>query len=642
MSVSIRLADSSVKEFDKEPSVLELAQSISSDLAEKTLGAFINSQEEIVDVRTILKDQDQVDLITSSSPASLEVIRHSAAHVLAQAVQELRPETKVTIGPVIENGFYYDFDVSRPFTDEDMLVIENKMKEILSRKLSLVKEIWPAEKAIKAFQEMGESYKVEIIKELGESSVSVYKQGDWFDLCRGPHCQHLGQIGAVKILSHSACYWRADENNQALQRIYGTAFHTQKELDDYLKLMEQVKKRDHRKIGKEMNLFYFNEGTAGQPFFKKSGAVIYRQLQNFLREKYEKYGYEEVISPQIYSKDVFVRSGHFDFYKGNMYSIEGENPSFLKPMNCPGHCLLYKSSKWSYKNLPWRVADFGRLHRRERSGVLHGLIRVLGFCQDDAHIFCSMSQLRDEIESFIQMFQDIYSSLGLTNYQLDLCTRPAQRMGEDQIWDKAEESLSLALKNMKTSFHVSQGDGAFYGPKIDIMFEDSLKRKWQLGTLQCDFNLPKVFNLSFSTKENTIEQPVLLHRAILGSMERFIGIYTEHLSGWFPTWLAPVQVVLMNVSQDQEEYINSLYEKFSSVKNLRVQKDINSESLSYKIRQARNLRIPYMVIVGKKEMESNKISVRSGAGPTAQIEVDTFLSNLEKEIIERKVGYSSF
>ena len=642
MSISIRLADSSVKKFNKELSVLELAQSISPGLAEKTLGAFINSQEEIFDLRTTLKDQDQVNIITPSSPASLEVIRHSAAHVLAQAVQELKPETKVTIGPVIENGFYYDFDVSSPFTDEDMLVIENKMKEILSRKLSIVKEVWPAEKAIKTFQEMGESYKVEIIQELGEPSVSVYKQGDWFDLCRGPHCQNLGQIGAVKILSHSACYWRADENNKALQRIYGTAFHTQKGLNDYLKLMEQVKKRDHRKIGKEMNLFYFNEGAGGQPFFKKSGTIIYRQLQNFLRKKYKEYDYEEVISPQIYSKDVFVRSGHFDFYQGNMYSVQDENTAFLKPMNCPGHCLLYKSSKWSYKNLPWRVADFGRLHRRERSGVLHGITRVVGFCQDDAHIFCSISQLKDEIESFIKMFQGIYSSLGLTNYHLDLCTRPVKRMGEDQIWDKAEEALSLTLKDMKVPFHVSKGNGAFYGPKIDIMFEDSLKRKWQLGTLQCDFNLPQVFNLSFSTKENKMEQPVLLHRAILGSMERFIGIYTEHLSGWFPTWLAPVQVTLMNVSQDQENYVNTLYKKFSSINNLRVQRDISSESLSYKIRQARNLRIPYMVIVGKKEMELNKLSVRSGGGATVQIDEDVFLSNLTKEIIERKVGYSSF
>lgn len=642
MSIFIRLADSSVKEFKKELSVLELAQSISPKLAEKTLGAFINSQTEISDLRTILKDQDYVNIVTASSPASLEVIRHSAAHVLAQAVQELRPDTKVTIGPVIENGFYYDFDVSRPFMDEDMPVIENKMKEILSRKLSVTKEVWPADKAIQIFQKMGEFYKVEIIQELGEPSVSVYKQGNWFDLCRGPHCQHLGQIGVVKILSHSACYWRADENNKALQRIYGTAFHTQKELDDYLKLMEQMKKRDHRKIGKEMNLFYFNEGAAGQPFFKKSGAIIYRQLQDFLREKYEKYGYEEVISPQIYSKDVFVRSGHFDFYQGNMYSVQDEHNAFLKPMNCPGHCLLYKSGKWSYKNLPWRVADFGRLHRRERSGVLHGLTRVLGFCQDDAHIFCSMSQLKGEIESFIKMFQEIYSSLGLTSYRLNLCTRPAQRLGEDPIWDKAEESLSLALETMKIPFRVSEGDGAFYGPKIDIMFEDSLKRKWQLCTLQCDFNLPKVFNLSFSTKENKIEQPVLLHRAVLGSMERFIGVYTEHLSGWFPTWLAPIQVILMNVSQDQEGYINSLYEKFCSVNNLRVKKDISSESLSYKIRQARNLRIPYMVIIGKREKESNQISVRSGGGATVQIDVNLFLSNIKKEILERKVGYSSF
>ena len=325
-----------------------------------------------------------------------------------------------------------------------------------------------------------------------------------------------------------------------------------------------------------------------------------------------------------------------------MYSVQDESNAFLKPMNCPGHCLLYKSSKWSYKKLPWRVADFGRLHRRERSGVLHGLTRVLGFCQDDAHIFCSLSQLKEEIENFIQMLKSIYSSLGLENYKIDLCTRPAQRMGEDQMWEKAENALLSALKNMKSSFHVSEGEGAFYGPKIDIIFEDSLKRKWQLGTLQCDFNLPKVFNLSFSTKDNKMEQPVLLHRAVLGSMERFIGVYTEHLSGWFPTWLAPIQAVLMNVSQDQEEYVHSLYEKFCSLKNLRVQKDISSENLSYKIRQARNLRIPYMVVAGKKEADTQQISVRSGAGPAVQIDVDEFLSKIKNEIIERKVGYSSF
>ena len=639
MSVSIRLPDSSVKKFPKEVDVLTLAESIGPKLAENAVGAFINSSKDISDVRQKLKDQDQVEIIAVPSKASLEVIRHSSAHVMAQAVQELWPETKVTIGPVIEDGFYYDFDREEPFSDQDLQAIENKMKEILKRKLTLHKEMWPSKKAIEIFNKIGETYKIELIEEIGQEEVSVYKQGDWFDLCKGPHVQHLGQIGAVKILSHSACYWRADEAKASLQRIYGTAFHNQKDLDQHLHLLEEAKKRDHRKIGKEMDLFYFSESAPGHPFFKKSGTVIYREIEHFLRQKYKTHGYEEVISPQLFSKDVFEKSGHLNFYSKNIYAIENQD-ELIKPMNCPGHCLLYKSRRFSYKDLPWRVADFGRLHRFERSGTLHGLSRVRSFCQDDAHIFCAMEQLKEEIQNFIRLLKDVYQTFALENYEIHLCTRPKKRMGEEEVWDQAESALSGALSGMDVSFTVSEGEGAFYGPKLDIMVVDSVKRKWQLGTLQCDFNLPQAFRLGYNDQDNKIKQPVLIHRAVLGSIERFIGIYTEHCSGWFPTWLAPVQAVVMNISRDQKEPALALHQKFQSC--FRSIIDDSDEKLSYKIRKARLQRIPYMVILGKKEAATQTLSVRAPDGRTKAVNEKDFLATIKKEINERKVGYSSF
>lgn len=644
MSIHVRLKDSSIKEIPEGSDVLSLAQGFSSDFAGKTVGAFINSQSEISDCRTLLKDQDQVDLVMLPSPESLEVVRHSAAHVLAQAVQEIWPQTKVTIGPVIEDGFYYDFDHQGSFSDKDLIQIEKKMQEIISRKLKIEKEVWPAQKAREVFKKMGELYKIEIIDDIGEDEVSVYQQGDWLDLCRGPHVQHLGQIGAIKVMSHSSCYWKGDETQSSLQRIYATAFHSQKDLNEYLLLLEEAQKRDHRKIGREMNLFYFHDSSPGMPFFKHSGSLIYTELQKFLREKYKEHDYEEVISPQIYNKRLFDQSGHLSFYKENMYGLQtkGEEDSFLKPMNCPGHCLLYKSQKWSYRDLPWRVADFGRLHRFERSGTLHGLTRVRSFCQDDAHIFCSLSQLQEEIKNFMRLLKNIYSSLGLTDYRIDLCTRPEKKMGEDAIWDEAERALSETLKKEKIPFEISQGEGAFYGPKLDIMFIDSLKRKWQLGTLQCDFNLPEVFRLKYTHSDNSQQQPVVLHRAILGSLERFIGLYLEHRSGWLPLWLSPIQLILLNVSSEQEKFAVEVAQKLKSFPDCRVDMDLSSESLGYKVRKARLLRIPYMVIIGKKEVESQMLSVRVRGEKTFQVHLDQFLSQIKENILERKVGYSSF
>ena len=644
MSVRICLSDSSVKEFSKPVDVLTAVKSFEPSLAQNAVGAFINGAGEIADIRQVLYDQDKIEIVSIPSKESLEVVRHSAAHVLAQAVQELWPKTKVTIGPVIEDGFYYDFDCEKPFSEEDLIRIEKRMKEIIQRKLKITKEVWPSKKAIETFKKMGEAYKVELIEEINAPEVSIYKQGGWFDLCRGPHLQHLGQIGALKVLNHSAAYWRGDESRQSLQRIYGTAFHTEKDLKNHLLLIEQAKKRDHRKTGKEMDVFYFHEKSAGQPFFKAPGVVIYRELENFLRKKYAEHGYEEVISPQIYSKDLFIQSGHFDFYKDNMYEVQSLKgaSAFLKPMNCPGHCLLYKSQGFSYKDLPWRIADFGRLHRFEKSGTLHGLTRVRSFCQDDAHIFCAMDQLEGEIKNFLLLLKEIYTDLGLENYHFYFCTRPKKKMGSDEIWDQAEQALEKTLKSMNISYKEEPQGGSFYGPKLDIVFMDSMRRNWQIGTLQCDFNLPSAFRLTYNDKNNEIKAPVLLHRAILGSLERFMGIYLEHRAGRLPTWMAPVQVVLMNVSKEQKNYLTSLYDKLRANENMRVKIDISNQNLGYKIRQARRLRVPYMLVAGKKEEESKMVSVSSPDGKTSVVDVDVFLSKINKEITERKVGYSSF
>lgn len=644
MSICIHLADNSTIKLPKKVSVLELAQSIDSKLAKRLAGALINSSKDVVDVRHELQDQDRVQWVSIPSKESLEVVRHSAAHVLAQAVQELWPGTQVTIGPVIEDGFYYDFYREIPFQPSDLIKMEKKMNEIIRRQAPILKEVWPAKKAIKTFKELGEMYKVEIIEDLGEKEVSIYKQEKWFDLCRGPHLQHLGHIGAVKVLGQSAAYWRGDETKASLQRVYATAFHSTQDLGEHLKILEEVKKRDHRKIGKEMNIFYFNDLAAGQPFFKTAGTIIYNELTQFLRSKYKEHNYEEIISPQIYDKELYIRSGHDEFYKSNMYTTRtlDDHEAYLKPMNCPGHCLLFKSQKWSYKDLPWRVADFGRLHRYERSGTLHGLSRVRSFCQDDAHIFCTADTLESEILNFIKLLDEVYKIIGLENYKIVLSTRPEKKMGSDAIWTQAEQALEQALKKQNISYEINEGDGAFYGPKLDIMVTDSLKRSWQLGTLQCDFNLPEVFNLNYVSAENKTERPIMLHRAILGSLERFIGILIEHYAGKLPSWLCPVQAVLINISQDQESYIKELYTQAQRESNLRLELDVSAESLSYKIRKARMKRIPYMVIVGKKEQESGQVSIRTPEGKNVSMKWEDFVSTLKKETLERKVSYSSF
>lgn len=640
-SVRILLPDNSMKTFDHQPTVLEVANSIGPRLAKDTLGGKIDGQADVVDLRHKLKDGEKIKIITAKDPESLEIIRHSAAHVLAQAVQELWPDVKVTIGPVIDNGFYYDFDSPRAFTPEDLDKIDKKISEILVRNEEVVREDWPIDKAIQTFEKMNERFKAEIIRDLaakGETTVGIYKQGAWFDLCRGPHVQRIGQIKAVKVLSLAGAYWRGDEKNAQLQRIYATAFHDKKDLEEHLNNLEEAKKRDHRKVGKELGLFHFHPLSPGGPFFAPKGALIYNELQSFIREKYRKYDYQEVITPQIFDVELFHQSGHYENYRENMYFTKVDERDFsLKPMNCPGHCLLYQAERKSYRELPWRVADFGRLHRYERSGVMHGLNRVRTFCQDDAHIFCRMDQLQSEISSFVSMLNEIYHTLGMDNYLIYLSTRPAKRMGADEVWDKAEAALSEALNALKLPFTVNPGDGAFYGPKLDIMFVDALKRPWQLGTLQVDFNLPNAFNLNYVGEDNKEHKPVMLHRAILGSLERFIGVYLEHTAGHFPLWLSPIQVSLLTVTDRQLEYARSL-DKMLKAAGVRSSVDERGEKLGYKIREAQMQKIPYMLILGDKEVENNKVSVRLNNGKLLEaLDFQNFLQNILQETKERKL-----
>jgi threonyl-tRNA synthetase len=612
MSIQIILPDQSIKQFDHEPTTLEVASSIGPRLAQATLAGLVDGA--IVDLRMPLKSGSKLEIITDKHEKANEVIRHSAAHIMAQAVQELWPEVKVTIGPVVDSGFYYDFDSPRSFLPEDLLKIEKKMEDIIKRNIPITREEWPSQKAIEVFSGMNENFKVEIIQDLKTSSVSVYRQGDWFDLCRGPHVQKTGDVKAIKVLSLAGAYWRGDEKNKQLQRVYGTAFTSKKDLDHHLLMLEEAQKRDHRKVGKELGLYHFHALAPGSPFFSAKGAIIYHELQRYIRELYLKYGYEEVITPQIFDNELYHTSGHSEHYKDNMYFTRIDERDFsMKPMNCPGHCLLYGMDHRSYRDLPWRVADFGRLHRYERSGVMHGLTRVRSFCQDDAHIFCMVSQLENEIAGFMNLFREVYETLGMTKYKIYLSTRPESKLGSDEVWDQAEGALESALKSLKLPYEINPGDGAFYGPKLDFIFSDAIERKWQLGTCQLDFQLPERFKLKYVGEDNSEHRPVMIHRAVLGSLERFIGVFTEHCAGRFPTWLAPVQAQVICVSEKQNTYAREL-EMTLKQSGVRVHFDQRNEKLGYKIREAQLQKIPYMLVIGDKEMESKTVTVRLRSG----------------------------
>ncbi len=612
----VQLPDNSVRTFDHAPTVLEVAESIGPRLAKDTIAGRVNG--ELMDYRVTVPDRARVEIVTTKSEVALEVVRHTGAHVMAQAVQELWPDVKVTIGPVIENGFYYDFDSPRPFLPEDLEKIERRMAEISKRDLPILREEWPVSEAIATFLRMGESYKVEIIQDLvreqNVKSVTVYRQGDWFDLCRGPHLPRTGLVKAIKVLSLAGAYWRGDEKNPQLQRIYATAFLEKKDLDQYLLQLEEAKKRDHRRIGKDLGLFYFHQVAPGSPFFTGKGTIIYNELTRYIRELYTRDGYEEVISPQLFDMQLFKQSGHYDNYVENMYQLEVDEKAYgAKPMNCPGHCILFGAHKHSYRDLPLRMADFGRLHRYERSGVMHGLTRVRSFCQDDAHIFCRMDQVQDEIKGFIRLTTEVYETLGMPKYKFYLATRPAKRAGSDVDWDKSEEALRMGLESLGLPYQLSPGEGAFYGPKIEIHFFDAIERPWQLGTIQADSVLPERFALSYVGEDNQEHRPVMLHRAILGSLERFIGVYLEHTAGLLPLWLSPVQVRILTVTDRHLEHARAVERELAAV-GLRVQLDLRNEKLGFKIREAQLERVPYAIIVGDKETQNKNVSVRRLGG----------------------------
>ena len=540
---------------------------------------------------------------------------------------------------MIESGFYYDFEADKPFSVEDLEKIEAKMSEIIKKKLPIEYKELPSEQAKQEFEKLGETYKLELIDDIGEATVGVYHNGDqWFDLCRGPHVQNTGDIKAFKLLSVAGSYWRGDEKRQRLQRIYGTAFLDKKELKQHLELLEEAKKRDHRKLGKDLKLFHFDALSPGGPFFTGRGTTIYNELQGYLRDLYREFGYQEVITPQIFDVDLYHQSGHYENYLENMYFSEVDQREFsVKPMNCPGHCVLYATELHSYRNLPYRMADFGRLHRYERSGTMHGLTRVRTFCQDDGHIFCTIDQMFSEIKGFMKLLDQVYGKLGMPEYKVYLSTRPEKRIGSEEVWDKSEKALAEALKALEIPYEINEGDGAFYGPKIDITFVDALKRSCQLGTLQCDFNLPERFDLKYIGEDNKEHRPVLLHRAILGSLERFIGLYLEHTAGKLPLWLSPTQVKILNLTDRQNEFCEQILQKMRD-RGLRAEWDGRSEKLGFKIREAQLEKVPYMAIVGDKEMEAGQLSIRLRNGDTInQLGVDSFLEIVSKEKRERSL-----
>ncbi len=599
--------------------------------AKNAIAAKVNGK--VIDLSRGLTGDCELEPVLPSSAEGLDVLRHSTAHLMAQAVKRLFPDVQITIGPVIENGFYYDFKREGAFTPEDLERIETEMKTIVSENFAVSREETPRDDAVNMFRDMGEHYKAEIIAGIpSNEAISLYRQGEFVDLCRGPHVPSTARIAAFKLTGVAGAYWRGDERNEMLQRIYGTAFASEKELRQYLAMLEEAKKRDHRRLGKELDLFSFHPFAPGSPFFHPKGAFIYNELIGYIRNLYQRYGYQEVVTPQIFDVDLWRRSGHMDNYKENIFFTEIEEREFgVKPMNCPGHTLLYATKKHSYRDLPLRYADFARLHRFERSGVLSGLTRVRSFAQDDAHIFCTPEQIKAEVSGVLRMVNEVYRAFGFAEVRFDLSTRPPKRLGDDATWDKAEAALAEALTENKVAYRLNAEDGAFYGPKIDIIVFDALHRSWQLATIQLDFMLPERFDLSYVTPEGTEARPVMIHRAVLGSIERFMGVLIEHCGGNFPLWLAPVQVKILTVTDAQNEYAEQVHEQLLR-EGIRSELDLRNEKLGYKIREAEVQKMPYMVVIGDKEVSTATVAPRGRKGEKmAPLSVEAFIARLAAE-----------
>jgi len=636
--VNVTLPDGSVRPFEGPVTVAQVASSIGAGLAKAALAGKVDGK--LVDTSHLIDADAQLAIVTAKDAEALDLIRHDAAHIMAQAVQELYPGTQVTIGPAIEDGFYYDFARAEPFTPDDLVAIEKRMDEIVKRDLPIQREVWDREEAMKVFADLGETYKVQIIDEVipqGEE-LSIYRQGDWFDVCRGPHLPSTGKLPrAFKLMKLAGAYWRGDSKNAMLQRIYGTAWAKKEDLEAYQHRLEEAEKRDHRRLAKQLDLLHMQDEAPGMVFWRPKGWIVWQQIEQYMRQKFVEYGYDEVRTPAVMDRSLWEKSGHWDNYRDNMFTTASENRDYaVKPMNCPGHVQIFNSGLHSYRDLPLRLAEFGSCHRNEPSGALHGIMRVRGFTQDDAHIFCAEDQIEAEVADFIVMLQKVYADFGFNDVLVKLSTRPDKRVGSGESWDKAEAALAAALEKNGLAFDLQPGEGAFYGPKIEFTLKDTLGRLWQCGTIQLDFNLPVRLGAEYVAEDNSRKIPVMLHRAILGSMERFIGILIEHHAGNFPLWLAPVQVMVLNISERQAEYAQTVVQALREA-GIRAVSDLSNNKITYKIREHSLQKLPYQVVVGDKEMEAGVVAVRArGNQDLGQLGLNDLIARLKAETLARQ------
>jgi len=632
----ITLPDGSKRPFDGVVTVMEVAQSIGSGLAKATLAGKIDGA--LVDASTVIEQDATLQLITAKDDEGVEVIRHSTAHLLAQAVKQLFPSAQVTIGPVIENGFFYDFSFERPFTPEDLLKIEKKMAELVAKNYPVTRDVKSRDEAVTFFRSIAEDYKAEIIESIpANEDLSLYTQGDFTDLCRGPHVPSTGKLKAFKLMKIAGAYWRGNSDNEMLQRIYGTAWSDKKALKDYLHRLQEAEKRDHRRLGKQLDLFHSQEEAPGMVFWHENGWTIYQEIEQYIREKLRHHGYGEVKTPQVVDRSLWEKSGHWDKFGDMIFTTHSENRDYaVKPMNCPCHVQIYNQGLKSYRDLPIRMAEFGSCHRNEPSGTLHGLMRVRNFVQDDAHIFCTEDQIQAEVSEFIDLLFAVYKDFGFDDVLVKLSTRPENRVGDDAVWDKAEQALELALNTKQLDWQLQPGEGAFYGPKIEFSLKDCIGRVWQCGTIQVDFSMPGRLGATYVAEDGSKQVPVMLHRAILGSLERFIGILIEQHAGTLPVWLAPVQVVVLNIAGRHDEFAQEV-EQALKKQGVRVKIDLRNEKIGFKIREHSMQRVPYLLIIGDKELENQQVTVRTQSGEDlGSFTVNEFVDRVQQAIVFKK------
>jgi threonyl-tRNA synthetase len=632
----ISLPDGSVREFPAPPTVAEVAASIGPGLAKAALAGRVDGT--LVDTSHRIEHDAALAIVTDKDPDGLDVIRHSTAHLLAYAVKALFPDAQVTIGPVIDSGFYYDFSYKRPFTPEDLAAIEAKMAELAKQDEPVTREVWQRDDAVKYFESIGEAYKAEIIASIpADQPIGLYREGTFVDLCRGPHVPSTGKLKVFKLMKLAGAYWRGDSKNEMLQRIYGTAWARKEDQDAYLHMLEEAEKRDHRKLGKQLDLFHLQDDAPGLVFWHPKGWALWQQVEQYMRRIYQDHGYQEIRCPQVLDRSLWEKSGHWENYKDHMFTTASENRDYaVKPMNCPGHVQVFNSDLRSYRDLPLRYGEFGACHRNEPSGALHGIMRVRGFVQDDGHIFCTEDQILDECIAYTALLHEVYRDFGFTDILYKVATRPAKRVGSDELWDKAEYAVMESLRRSGVAFTIAEGDGAFYGPKIEYTLRDALGRHWQCGTMQVDFFMPQRLGAEFVAEDNARHHPVMLHRAIVGSLERFIGILIENHAGAFPAWLAPVQAVVLSITEAQADYVRDVAQALKK-QGFRVQTDLRNEKIAYKIREHSMQKVPYLLVVGDKERQAGQVAVRARGGvDLGPMALDAFSRHLAEDVSNRK------